>query len=63
MERRLVRSLREADGERRNPDTARIEHLHRVDEAMAFLAEQVIGPQGLRPDEQTPPLSRGCWAP
>ena len=25
--------------------------------------EQVIGPQGLRPDEQTPPLSRGCWAP
>src|SRR6266511_3616517 len=24
--------------------------------------EQVIGPQGLRPDEQAPPLSRGCWA-
>ena len=41
-ERRLVGALRQADRQRRDADAAGVEHLHRVDEALSFLAEQLI---------------------
>src|SRR5438552_14497078 len=41
VSRGFVRPLRKADGERRNADAPRIEHLQRVDEPLPFLAEHL----------------------
>ena len=43
VERRFVGALRQADRQRGDPDAAAVEHLQRVDEALPFLAEQLVG--------------------
>ena len=39
---RLVSALREPDRQRRNPDAAGVEHLHRVHEALTFFPDQLV---------------------
>ena len=41
--RRLVGALGEADGQRGDADAAGVEHLQRLDEALALLADQLVG--------------------